>query len=98
MLENLKAEIEALKMLINQRSEHANKAARSVQIMGSANNIVDFLLGADSIDEVFNRIDVVSTLVRSNQDVITQQQEDIYCNFADFFTFLQKFHRKKLWL
>lgn len=76
VLENLKAEIEALRMLINQRSEHANKAARSVQIMGSANNIVDFLLGADSIDEVFNRIDVVSTLVRSNQDVITQQQED----------------------
>lgn len=75
-LEKLKVEIEALKELIEQRTEHIGNAARSVQVMGSSDNIIDFLLGADSIDEVFNRIEVVSTLIRANHKVINQQQED----------------------
>lgn len=75
-LEQLKTEIEALKLNIARREAHLAEQARGVQVMGETGNILNFVLSAETLDELVGKIDVVSRLVSSNKSTIEQQEKD----------------------
>lgn len=76
LLQNLQNEIEDLNLVIELREEHLEEQARALQIMGESGNIVNFVVNADSLNDVVGRIDVVSTLLSSNKQTLAQQEED----------------------
>lgn len=76
LLEKLQNEIEDLNLVIDLREAHLEDQARALQIMGESGNIVNFVLNADSLNDVVGRIDVVSTLISSNKQTLAQQEED----------------------
>ncbi|AGY81185.1 murein hydrolase activator EnvC family protein [Carnobacterium inhibens] len=75
-IEKLKAEIEKLKELIARREEKLEHQARSVQTDGSASNMVDLVLSADSLSDLIGRVGVVNQLVSANKEIVTQQEND----------------------
>lgn len=76
LLASLQTEIEDLKVKIQQREEQLKEQARALQVMGESSNIVSFVLNADSFNDIIGRIDVVATLVSSNQHTLAKQEED----------------------
>lgn len=74
-LKVLKAEISKLETLIAERNEKLKDQARAVQVNG-ARSYVDFLLNADSITDVVNRIGVVVDLVGANRQLMQEQARD----------------------
>ena len=74
-LEVLKAEISKLETLIAERNERLKDQARAVQVNG-ARSYVDFLLNADSITDVVNRIGVIVDLVGANHQLMQEQARD----------------------
>ena len=74
-LEVLKAEISKLETLIAERNERLKDQARAVQVNG-ARSYVDFLLNADSITDVVNRIGVIVDLVGANRQLMQEQVRD----------------------
>ncbi|HLR91930.1 MAG TPA: NlpC/P60 family protein [Atopostipes sp.] len=76
LLNALQTEIDELKVNIQQREDQLKEQARALQVMGESSNIVSFVLNADSLNDVIGRIDVVTTLVSSNQQTLAQQEKD----------------------
>lgn len=74
-LEVLKAKISKLETLIAERNEKLKDQARAVQVNG-ARSYVDFLLNADSITDVVNRIGVIVDLVGANRQLMQEQARD----------------------
>ena len=74
-LEVLKSEISKLETLIAERNERLKDQARAVQVNG-ARSYVDFLLNADSITDVVNRIGVIVDLVGANRQLMQEQSRD----------------------
>lgn len=74
-LEVLKVEISKLETLIAERNERLKDQARAVQVNG-ARSYVDFLLNADSITDVVNRIGVIVDLVGANRQLMQEQARD----------------------
>lgn len=74
-LEVLKAEISKLETLIAERNERLKDQARAVQVNGSR-SYLDFLLNADSITDVVNRIGVIVDLVGANRQLMQEQARD----------------------
>ena len=74
-LEVLKAEIAKLEKLIAERNERLQDQARAVQVNG-ARSYLDFLLNADSITDVVNRIGVIVDLVGANRQLMQEQARD----------------------
>ena len=74
-LEVLKSEISKLETLIAERNERLKDQARAVQVNG-ARSYVDFLLNADSITDVVNRIGVIVDLVGANRQLMQEQARD----------------------
>ena len=74
-LEALKAEISKLETLIAERNERLKDQARAVQVNG-ARSYLDFLLNADSITDVVNRIGVIVDLVGANRQLMQEQARD----------------------
>ena len=57
----LEEEISQLEENIEKRSEQLEEQARKVQVNGNSTSYIDFILMAESLTDVFARIDVVST-------------------------------------
>ena len=74
-LEVLKSEISKLETLIAERNERLKDQARAVQVNG-ARSYLDFLLNADSITDVVNRIGVIVDLVGANRQLMQEQARD----------------------
>lgn len=75
-LETLQEEIEALKVVIERREEQLNEQARGLQVMGETNNLIHFVLKAESLNDVVGRVDVVSTIITSNKQQVALQEAD----------------------
>ena len=75
-LEQLQTEIEELKATIEKREAHLNNQARGIQVAGESSNIINFILNAESLNDIFGRIDVVGTMLSSNRTAIDKQEED----------------------
>ena len=75
-LETLQEEIEALKVVIERREEQLNEQARGLQVMGETNNLIHFVLKAESLNDIVGRVDVVSTIISSNKQQVALQEAD----------------------
>ena len=75
-LETLQEEIEDLKNIIAKREEQLNEQARGLQVMGETNNLIHFVLKAESLNDIVGRVDVVSTIISSNKQQVAQQEAD----------------------
>lgn len=76
LLEELQAEIDVLQAAIEEREGRLENQARAVQVTGESGSVVNFLLEAESLSDILARLDVVSTLVTANQDLLQEQIED----------------------
>lgn len=76
LLNGLEEEMEELKTAIQNREEVLEEQARALQIVGESGNVLAFVLEAESLSEMIGRVDVVNKIIRSNQDIITSQEED----------------------
>lgn len=72
----LQKEIAYLQEQINQRDEQLALQARSVQTQMAPQDIIDVVISAESISELFGRIRIVTQLLSANQDALQIQQED----------------------
>ncbi|TVP90659.1 C40 family peptidase [Alkalibacterium sp.] len=76
-LEDIRTEIETVSATVTKRESKLQAQARAVQVAGQSSNILRFLMESESLSDVLGRIDVVSTLVSANQNLITIQLEDM---------------------
>ena len=74
-IDSLKSEISKLEKVIAERNERLEEQARAVQTNG-ARSYVDFLLNAENLSDIVNRIGVVMDLISANRDLMQQQAED----------------------
>ncbi|MDN6731197.1 MAG: NlpC/P60 family protein [Atopostipes suicloacalis] len=72
----LEAEIDELEDNIEKRSGQLEEQARKVQINGNSSTYIDFVLSAESLTDIFARIDIVSKVVNSSSQMIEEQRED----------------------
>lgn len=72
----LEEEISLLEENIEKRSEQLEEQARKVQVNGNSTSYIDFVLMAESLTDVFARIDVVSTVVNTSNQMIDDQIRD----------------------
>ncbi len=72
----LEDEISLLEENIEKRSEQLEEQARKVQVNGNSTSYIDFVLMAESLTDVFARIDVVSTVVNTSSQMIDDQIRD----------------------
>ena len=74
-IDSLKSEISKLEKVIAERNERLEEQAHAVQTNG-ARSYVDFLLNAENLSDIVNRIGVVMDLIGANRDLMQQQAED----------------------
>ncbi len=74
-VDTLKAEITKLEKVIAERNSRLEDQARAVQTNG-ARSYLDFLLNAENLSDVVNRIGVVMDLIGANRELLQQQAED----------------------
>ncbi|WP_368646052.1 NlpC/P60 family protein [Alkalibacterium putridalgicola] len=75
-MEALQAEVAELEVIIEKRSEQLENQARKIHVDGQTANYIEFILDAESLTDVFGRIDVVSNLVGSNRKLVEAQIRD----------------------
>ncbi|MGX7197650.1 peptidoglycan DD-metalloendopeptidase family protein [Enterococcus olivae] len=75
-LNELNEEIEELKIVIAKRDEQLKQQAVDVQTNQSADNFLEAILTADSLNEAVGRALAVSTIVGANNDILKEQQKD----------------------
>ena len=76
LLASLRLEIEDLKEIIVAREVHLDEQARALQVIGEAGNVVNFVLNAESLNDIIGRIDVVTKLIGQNKQTIQRQEDD----------------------
>lgn len=75
-LVSIQEEVELLSEQIDQREEQLKSQVRAVQITGQTNNVLKFLLEAESFSDVLGRLDVVNMIFSANQNLMEKQVED----------------------
>lgn len=72
----LQEDIAELQVVIAQREEQLDEQARSVQVNGSNENYLNFIVSSESFTDLVSRIDVVSKMVSANKELVEQQVAD----------------------
>lgn len=72
----LQEEIAELQVVIAQREEQLDEQARSVQVNGSNENYLNFIVASESFTDLVSRIDVVSKMVSANKELVEKQVAD----------------------
>lgn len=72
----LQEDIAELQFVIAQREEQLDEQARSVQVNGSNENYLNFIVASESFTDLVSRIDVVSKMVSANKELVEQQIAD----------------------
>ena len=72
----LGVEMENLVASIKTRAEKLDDQARAVQVVGEAGSVINFFLDSDSLSDLISRVDTISVLVGSNQEILQQQKDD----------------------
>lgn len=74
--ETLEKKVDVLKERIKKRDSVIKTQARSVQIKGSPENVLDILLEAENVTDLLGRMELVSTLIGTNYDILEDQKRD----------------------
>lgn len=69
-------EIADLKIAIEKRNNQLSEQARDVQLNQTSSNLLEIVLGSDSISEAFGRAIAVTTIVHANNEIIEKQKSD----------------------
>ena len=72
----LQEDIAELQVVIAQREEQLDEQARSVQVNGSNENYLNFIVASESFTDLVSRIDVVSKMGAANKELVEQQITD----------------------
>ena len=72
----LQEDIAELQVVIAQREEQLDEQARSVQVNGSNENYLNFIVASESFTDLVSRIDVVSKMVAANKELVEKQVAD----------------------
>ena len=72
----LQEDIAEFQVVIAQREEQLDEQARSVQVNGSNENYLNFIVASESFTDLVSRIDVVSKMVSANKELVEQQIAD----------------------
>ena len=72
----LQEDIAELQVVIAQREEQLDEQARSVQVNGSNENYLNFIVASESFTDLVSRIDVVSKMVSANKELVEKQVAD----------------------
>ena len=72
----LQEDIAELQVVIAQREEQLDEQARSVQVNGSNENYLNFIVASESFTDLVSSIDVVSKMVSANKELVEQQIAD----------------------
>lgn len=72
----LQEDIAELQVVIAQREEQLDEQARSVQVNGSNENYLKFIVASESFTDLVSRIDVVSKMVSANKELVEKQVAD----------------------
>ncbi len=75
-INKLNNEIEILQENISRRNAALAEQARGVQTAGSPDNIIDIILTAESLTEIIGKMEVISTVVRNNNNIMEEQIRD----------------------
>lgn len=75
-IEELQKEIQLLKSLIEQRTGKLETQARSVQTDGSASNLIELIVSAESLSDLVGRMGVANQLVSANKSIVVKQESD----------------------
>ncbi len=75
-IQELNKEIELLQENIDERDRVLAQQARSLQTDGSPQNLVDFVLSAESLTELVGKIEVVNMIVKNNNTIMEEQIRD----------------------
>lgn len=75
-VDTLAEEIAKLQTIIEQREEQLKEQARSVQVNGSNTNYMNFIFASESLTDLFGRVEVVTTMVSANKEMVEQQIAD----------------------
>lgn len=72
----LQEDIAELQVVIAQREAQLDEQARSVQVNGSNENYLNFIVASESFTDLVSRIDVVSKMVSANKELVEKQVAD----------------------
>lgn len=72
----LQEEIAVLEDNIAKRTEQLENQARTVQVDGQTTNYIEFIIDAESLTDIIGRIDIVTSLVQSNRNLVRAQVRD----------------------
>lgn len=72
----LQEDIAELQVVIAQREDQLDEQARSVQVNGSNENYLKFIVSSESFTDLVSRIDVVSKMVSANKELVEKQVAD----------------------
>lgn len=75
-LNEMNLEIADLKVAIEKRNNQLSEQARDVQLNQTSSNLLEVVLGSDSISEAFGRAVAVTTIVHANNEIIEKQKTD----------------------
>lgn len=75
-IKTLYTEISDLNVRIQKREVQMRNQARDVQVSGTSTNYLDVLINSESISEAISRAHGISTLVKANNSLLEQQNED----------------------
>lgn len=75
-IKTLYTEISDLNVRIQKREVQMRNQARDVQVSGTSTNYLDVLVNSESISEAISRAHGISTLVKANNSLLEQQNED----------------------
>ena len=75
-LNEIQAEMKVLKEVIEKRDQQLKEQAVNVQTNQSADNFLEAIISADSLNEAFGRVLAVSTIVDANHTILEEQHAD----------------------
>ena len=75
-MKQLQEEIEALEENIARREDKLEEQARKIQVSGNSATYLEYILNSESLTDIFARIDVVSNIIQSSNNMMEDQIKD----------------------
>ncbi|MDV7752805.1 C40 family peptidase [Enterococcus casseliflavus] len=76
VIDQLEEDIQQLQVRIEKRAVNIEEQARETQVNGKSDQLMHVLLQADSVSDFVGRLHATTTIVRANNQMITQQKLD----------------------
>src|SRR5699024_10015548 len=75
-MNQLQEEIEKLEENIARREDKLEEQARKIQVSGNSVSYLEYILESESLTDIFARIDVVTNIIQSSNNMMEDQIKD----------------------